>query len=543
MKRNIVEVDTFLRMYELDDELKRNYLQINGLDSMQRHELDTLNSLFKQLSPFLKSSQKNGYFLDKSIKCGIQEQFDVLRFSGDSVINVELKYKIPKYGISGIFNQLQRHEHLLKNICETVQTFCYIFDSNMLYQLTDSKKLKEIRIADLATSICDDYVEENLLEHIDSSNILISPYSEPQKFIESKYFLSDEQRDIVEKLISDNNQLNAITGGPGTDKSLVLFELAKRYLEQGNKVLFIFSAKFEDSDFDSYFSFDFKAIKDVEINHVIPKYDIILVDEAQRLRESQIKSLLDSKKIIFAVDHRQVLRFTEEKLSIEKLLRGNEAVTLYELTEKVRADKELSSFIQNFFDCHSKVQAEEFTKVNAVYFDSDIDARTFIEKMALNENYVPIELTEYKKYNWSKPSEIYRTRISNCSKNQFEVIGREYNKVLVVIDDKAKYDENGKLIIPQKNYDYIELNGLFEAMTRVRENLLLVFVRNKNLFIKTGELLNLKSSTKERENIRNLLTVSQKLEENLIAEGTLKKNEYVVTNRKIRAQMGNFIKK
>lgn len=163
--------------------------------------------------------------------------------------------------------------------------------------------------------------------------------------------------------------------------------------------------------------------------------------------------------------------------------------------------------------------------------------------MALNENYVPIELTEYKKYNWSKPSEIYRTRISNCSKNQFEVIGREYNKVLVVIDDKAKYDENGKLIIPQKNYDYIELNGLFEAMTRVRENLLLVFVRNKNLFIKTGELLNLKSSTKERENIRNLLTVSQKLEENLIAEGTLKKNEYVVTNRKIRAQMGNFIKK
>ena len=77
---------------------------------------------------------------------------------------------------------------------------------------------------------------------------------------------------------------------------------------------------------------------------------------------------------------------------------------------------------QNFFDCHSKVQAEEFTKVNAVYFDSDIDAQAFIEKMALHENYVPIELTEYTKYNWSKPNEIYRRRISNCSKNQFEVI-------------------------------------------------------------------------------------------------------------------------
>ena len=72
MKRNIVEVDTFLRMYELDDELKRNYLQINGLDSMQRHELDTLNSLFKQLSPFLKSSQKKVIFLIKVSNVGFK---------------------------------------------------------------------------------------------------------------------------------------------------------------------------------------------------------------------------------------------------------------------------------------------------------------------------------------------------------------------------------------------------------------------------------------------------------------------------------------
>ena len=98
---------------------------------------------------------------------------------------------------------------------------------------------------DLASVIDEAYTEDNLLEYLNSSNILISPYTEPQKFIESKYFLSDKQRDIVRDLMSDNNKLNAITGGPGTGKSLVLFELAKRYHLEGKKVLF------EGSWFDS----------------------------------------------------------------------------------------------------------------------------------------------------------------------------------------------------------------------------------------------------------------------------------------------------
>ena len=157
-------------------------------------------------------------------------------------------------------------------------------------------------------------------------------------------------------------------------------------------------------------------------------------------------------------------------------------------------------------------------------------------------NYVAIELTEYTKYKWNKPNEQYRAKISNRSKNQFDVIGREYDKVLVVIDEKVKYDSNGKLILPQRDYDYIEINGLFEALTRVRENLLLVFVRNENLFIKTSRLLNHTTETKNRGNLKKLLTVSQQLEEHLIAEGTLEKNEYVVTNRKLRNQVGNILK-
>lgn len=543
MKRNIIEIDTFLSLYNSSEEIKRRYLEINDLLSMKEHELQTLHSLFLKLSKFLSSPmQKMGYLIDESAECGIKEQFDVLRFSDNMALNIELKYSLPKHGLQGILYQLQRHEHLLKNIHDNVSVFCYIQGDNILYQLIDSTKLEKVSFDNLADLISDDYNESNLLDRISSSSILISPYTEPQKFIESKYFLSDEQRDLVNKLIKEEKSINAVLGGPGTGKSLVLFELAKYYVQCDKKVLFIFSAKFDDSNFSSYFTFDFSPIKDVKIEEAIIEYDVILVDEAQRLWKNQIESLIKSKKVIFAADHRQVLRFSEQKLGVEAAFRNSDKVSVYELKEKVRTDKQLASFIKHFFNKKSKDQLEEYSKINAVYFKSDKNARKFIEKMREHRGYTPIELTEYRKYRWNKPDELYRRKISSTSKNQFEVIGREYDKVLVVIDESAKYDDNGKLILIQKDYDYIEENGLFEAMTRVREQLLLVFVGNENMFIQTSELLNVKTKSKEKEKLRNLLTMSQNLEENLIEEGTLEKNEYVATNRKLRAQVGISLK-
>ncbi len=119
MRRNIIEIDTFLKMYGLNKEIREEYLQINCLSSMKDYELETLNSLFLQLSPLLTiPTQKMGYLVDKSVRCGIKEQFDILRFANRTALNIELKYSIPKHGLPGILYQLRRHEHLLKNVCD-----------------------------------------------------------------------------------------------------------------------------------------------------------------------------------------------------------------------------------------------------------------------------------------------------------------------------------------------------------------------------------------------------------------------------------------
>ena len=89
MRRNIIEIDTFLKMYGLNKEIREEYLQINCLSSMKDYELETLNSLFLQLSPLLTiPTQKMGYLVDKSVRCGIKEQFDILRFANRTALDL-----------------------------------------------------------------------------------------------------------------------------------------------------------------------------------------------------------------------------------------------------------------------------------------------------------------------------------------------------------------------------------------------------------------------------------------------------------------------
>ncbi len=52
----------------------------------------------------------------------------------------------------------------------------------------DQEKLVNIDFREVANNIEEEYIEENSLKLIDASTIVISPYSEPDKFIKSRYF-------------------------------------------------------------------------------------------------------------------------------------------------------------------------------------------------------------------------------------------------------------------------------------------------------------------------------------------------------------------
>ena len=70
------------------------------------------------------------------------------------------------------------------------------------------------------------------------------------------------------------------------------------------------------------------------------------------------------------------------------------------------------------------------------------------------------------------------------------VIGREFDRVVMLMDSSFYYDEKGLLQgIPQADPDYLYPNLFYQGITRVREDLALVVVNAPELFDKIVTIL------------------------------------------------------
>lgn len=497
MKSGWINIDSFISVFE-NEELLKSYLKVNRLSSISEKELKCCNSFFMQLKPHLSLKQMFAYLLDQTVEDGFSEQFDILRFAKDSILNIELKSQYPKDGLDGIYDQLDRHTYLLNTLGKDVFAYTFVLSTNELFKI-EQEKLVKVDFGDVANNIEEDYIEENSLKFIDVSTIMISPYSEPDKFLMSRYFLNHDQREIRKLILRKNKGKFSISGGAGTGKSLVLFDLAKEF-NKSKSILYIFVASIKDtSQLSVKYGFLFKSISEVKkwsINDY-NKFDVILIDEAQRLSRDQYDVFINSTAtIIFSVDKEQVLKHNEKSEDIQALLEANPNVENHTLTDRVRSDKSLSTFIKKLFDLKARrLEPMEFPKVNAVYFTDVEDARKFIKNCEEVENYCCIEIAEYT----TVVSRVKkRKQILSDSENGFTVIGREYDNVLIPIDERVYYNEDAKLIaVTNEYYPYLEINNLFEGITRVKQNLLFVVINNTAMFKTIQEIITWYDDTKK----------------------------------------------
>lgn len=498
MKSGWINVNSFLSVFE-NEELLKSYLKVNRLSNISKEELKCCNSFFMQLKPLLSLKQLFAYLLDQTVEEGFREQFDILRFARDSILNVELKTQYPKDGLDGIYDQLDRHTYLLNTLGKNVFAFTFVLDTNELFKI-DQGELVKVDFREVANNIEEEYIEENSLKLIDASTIIISPYSEPDKFIESRYFLNDRQKEIRNLILERNRGKFSISGGAGTGKSLVLFDLAKEF-NKSKSILYIFVASIKNtSQLSNKYGFLFKSISEVNRWSISDynKYDVILIDEAQLLTKNQYDVFINSTAtIIFSVDKEQVFKHNEKIEDIQALLDANPDVENHALTDRVRSDKSLSTFIKKLFNLKARgLEPMEFPKVNVVYFANVCGAREFIRDCEKVDNYCCIEIAEYTTVS-SKVKK--RKQILSDSENGFTVIGREYDNVLIPIDERVYYNEDAKLIaVSNEFYPYLEINNLFEGITRVKRNLLFVVINNTVMFKTIQEIITWYDDTKDK---------------------------------------------
>lgn len=469
-------------------------------------ELETFKSLYEKIRSELNSGQKEAFYYGYKNSKAINQEFDLLRFTKDTTLNIELKSEYPKGGKDRLKDTLIRQNHILMNCTENVINYLYVLSDEKLYQLVpinessnEDYELLEVEIIRLIQDISDDYIDCNKLEMTKPEDLIISPYSEPEKFIKNSYYLNQKQRATVEKILKSTTNYHCISGGAGTGKSLVLFDIAKQCIKNEKKVVLIFCGKLENCrELSKIHKFDILDIKSASCNFSqLNKYDVVLFDEFQRVRGEQYETLIniDANLVVYSVDNKQTLHPAEKALNVENRMKEDINIVNNCLGDKIRQNNEMSWFIRKLLQLNCRgSQPANYKKVTVKYFDNKCCAKKYIEFKYHHKQFIPIELTEYSTKCRGKKQ---RKNFLSNSKNVHDVIGKEYNNVIVVFDEYITYDEdtakltsNYKKSEDYSNYPYDEFSCYFEALTRVRDKLEIVIINNPQLYERVLEILN-----------------------------------------------------
>lgn len=202
--------------------------------AFRSQELNDISNLVKQLNEHSQEVNTDGFCLGFKIP-QISKEFDLLRFSKDLILNIELKSK-NKTELE-IEKQLVQNLYYLKGFnyeAKEIHLYTYMSENNCLYHLIKNSKNVYVLTKNDWNSLIRDL--SNNSEKVNLSNIctankfLVSPFNNTDKFLNSEYFLTNQQRDF-KKTILDNYEKNYfIKGQAGTGKTLLAYDIAKTYL-------------------------------------------------------------------------------------------------------------------------------------------------------------------------------------------------------------------------------------------------------------------------------------------------------------------------
>ncbi len=434
---------------------------------------------------------------------GIGKEFDLLKIGENKVtVNVELKsHPIPEERIE---KQLLQNRYYLSTVADTVHSFTFVRlneKESVLYHLNQGLERCSFDVLLEKLSEVINPKRDEIERLFRSRDYLISPVNTPKLFLEGKYYLNNQQdtikREIMSKIDSKGGCFG-ICGSAGTGKTLLVYDLAKslageektKAREEGEKkpkgVCVVHCTGLSEGHYylDRHLeNVDFVSIKNFGPK-VLRKYRYICVDEFQRMDEFKRNLLLeayaagDISRVILAYDKEQEILASEIKNDNPSKLAGLTEFREFKLTDKIRSNKELYAFIRNLMKLTDRPRTRiEYPDVDLVFANNEEEAE-FIIGTYLKKNYTPLGY--------------YDGEISIDGEDRFrnflkpgQVIGAEYDNVLVVMDERFFYNEEGELeslAHPDPEYSFARL--FFQNVARVREKLCIVVLANRDLFRK-----------------------------------------------------------
>lgn len=455
------------------------------------HEAATLRSLTNQLAAGLKAllAEENaggdwlkfldGFWFSYTI-AHISKEFDLLKFSenGDYVLNIELKSEAIEE--DRIKKQLEQNRYYLSNVSRTIYSYTYVMENNTLYYLNSRNYLKVTDMSALADTLrkpaFELFVTEDLDRYFRASDYLISPVGSPERLLQGKYFLTNQQWDfrrlILSRLQSDSEEpspIISIAGIAGTGKTLLLFDLAL-VLSKKKRVLFLHGAPL----LKGHLILDERLKKvwiisatEMEASGEIlypADWDYLLIDEANRISPDWLEDLLRRAQAagipcILTHDPHSMVEAIHSVKETEAVIESCRTQSL-EFTGNIRINRPMYSFMRALFSLRDSSEGPDYSAIEILYADSEADAEALISHY--------------------QASGFEHLRLEAETAESGTLLGAEYEKVLLVMDRTYYYDADGRLCT--KEQDAALLSLLYEGILRTKEALCILVKENKELF-------------------------------------------------------------
>ena len=421
---------------------------------MREWELESMKALVRELEVHMQDVHALRFFYSFQVP-RLGKEFDLLQIKDDQIVNIELKSG--KVSDEAVRKQLLQNRYYLSVQGKMIQSYTYISSQERLVRLNNHDHIVEADWDQLCLALqrqSKDY-EGDIEDLFQAEMYLFSPVTEPERFLNKEYFLTSQQKDIERRILDKIRKVKYgyfwFSGLPGTGKTLLLYDIAMK-LSVHQKVCMIHcgeTGKEWKILHDRLLRIAFLSDSQLEECPDLKEYSAILVDEAHLLTEEKLHVILElSEKhpVIFSSDDEDMISDEEMDRTMIREIEHLPDIQSFHLTNRIRTNAELSSFIQNMMHLPEKRMVRYYPHIQVVYANDDEEAG--------------ILLKGYQ------------------------------NQLVFIIDERYYYDEKGYLRGQrQKQQEPTAVRMLFHRLNEAREEFAIIVKRNEAVYEVLLELL------------------------------------------------------
>ena len=369
-------------------EVLKRHPELISHEALKPHEIGNLRS-FCEIMKQEKCRMKDfddfyaGYVIRQ-----IGKEFDLLKFSKDTVLNIELKTQLDKRTKKAkILKQMRTNHYYLNCLNKKILIYTYVENDGFYRYSTSTRHLSPVPASDLARVMHNFKADHKFIpdQAFLPVNFLISPFTSTSKFLSDQYFLTTAQNAIRKEVFKEyahGQRLFSLHAESGTGKTLLTYDIAKSALRRHMKIQIVSLSMLNEGQLILK---EQHAWPIITINDPVSfQCDMLIIDDAQRLTRAQLSSILNQAKqnhtgLFLSYDPTQA-RYTQEVLNLSELLK-DEHFSAKKLTTKIRTNPELSAFLECIMTGR-KYHRQAFPHVSLSYFDQKEDLYAYLADLS-----------------------------------------------------------------------------------------------------------------------------------------------------------------